>query len=96
MANRRRSILTAGARFILSYLASATSPQSYLDISAGALLSYFHTRYLVAQLIKKGLITKSFEDGKKQPVFALTQPIPAPVLLIVESVRLAAFDEVLL
>lgn len=95
MAYRRRSLLTAGARFILSYLASASSPKSYLDISDGALLSYFHTRYLVVQLIKKGLITKSFEDGKKQPVFGLTQPIPAPVLSIVESVRLAAFERVL-
>jgi len=90
MANRRRSPLTAGARFLLVYLAESTEPRSYLDIADGAKLSYYHTRKLCAELVGKRLLLRT-TDGKR-PVFSLNRDYklePKPPVLT-EGERTAA------
>jgi hypothetical protein len=82
MANRRRSPLTAGARFLLVYLAESVEPKSYLDIADGAKLSFYHTRKLCAELVGKRLLLRT-TDGKR-PVFSLNrdyEPEPKPPVL---------------
>jgi len=84
MAYRRRSPLTAGARFILVFLAESSEPKSYLDIADGAKLSYFHTRHLCAELVKKGFILRT-RDGK-QPVFSFNRDYKTePPVIVFDS-----------
>ena len=71
MAYRHRSFLTAGAKFILVYLAAVTQPTTLREIAEATGLSESHARVLCKDLVSREFVLRKLRGGRKRPLFAI-------------------------